>query len=108
MKELARRLKEVDLHLTVVSGGVRRKVKRNPVQGSFNTEWDNARGVECSECKQETLRVISGMCPHCMGEKAGEQAKKEGEVAEKKYYIEALKRGDISLDQMREGRLGTR
>lgn len=100
MGELARRLKEVDPHLTVITGGVRRRTKRSPLGN-----WERTKGVECPECKGETLRLINDLCPRCSGDAEAKRAEGEGEERMRRYYKDKLRKGEISITQMREGRL---
>lgn len=69
------------------------------------TEWDKASGIICSNCEQETLRIIDGVCLQCYRAKVAEEEERLGRKRERRYYAEQLRRGTISLAQMREGRL---
>ena len=41
-----------------------------------DVEWEKAKGVFCPRCKEDTLRLINGMCPLCAEELAYAEAKK--------------------------------
>ena len=89
----------VDPHLRVINGGIRYKRRSN------QEDWEKAGGVHCSECQQETARLVDGLCPQCWGDMEAERAKKAEDRAERRYYQDQLRKGTISLAQMREGRL---
>lgn len=96
-KRISEVLHEVDPNLKIIEGGIhyRRSIK----------EWHNATGVICPECKQETLRIIDGLCPQCYRDREAERERKLEDRTERRYYKEQLRRGTVSLAQMREGRL---
>ena len=89
----------VDPHLRVIDGGTHRKRRLTKV------DWDNTGGVTCPSCGQEALRMIDGICLQCYRNKVAEREKREEDKAERRYYKEQLRKGTISLAQMREGRL---
>lgn len=70
-------------------------------------EWNDAGGIICPDCDQETLRIIDGACLQCYNRKVAEREEKLEERSERRYYKDALRKGTISLRQMREGRLGS-
>ena len=67
--------------------------------------WEKSRGVLCSECRNETLQIVDGLCPECYNQKANDfQTKVENDIM-KRYYKRGLRNGTVTLRQMREGRL---
>lgn len=95
----------VDPHLRVIDGGVRRSGRKPRV--ATVEDWERAGGICCSDCGQEVVRLNHGLCPRCHGDAEAERAKMTGERAERRYYKDQLRKGTISLAQMREGRLGS-
>lgn len=91
---------KVDPHLKVVNGGTHyhRKLKEE--------DWEKGGGVYCSGCHRETMQLIEGLCPQCRRDAEAERAEKLGDKRERRYYKDQLRKGTISLHQMREGRLG--
>ena len=89
----------VDPHLRVIDGGTHRKRRLTKV------DWDKTGGVTCPSCNRETVRMIDGVCLQCYRDRVAEREKKEEDKAERRYYKEQLRKGTISLAQMREGRL---
>jgi len=70
-----------------------------------NDDWEKSGGIYCSNCNRETVRLIDGLCPQCVHHI---KVKTEGQIedrAMRTYYKEQLRRGTISLAQMREGSL---
>jgi len=94
---------QIDPSLKVIDGGThhhrhrRRRVTRE--------DWDETAGVICPDCKQETLRLIEGICPRCYNAKIAEKEERLGRKREKRYLVSLFNRGKISLRQMRDGRL---
>jgi len=68
-------------------------------------DWDQTNGVICPDCGQEALRMVGGVCLQCHRDKVAEREKRKEDKAERRYYKEQLRKGTISLAQMREGRL---
>ncbi len=68
-------------------------------------EWDKANGVVCPACEHESLRMINGICIQCYREGVAEEEKKKEDRTERRYYKDQLRKGTISLTQMRGGRL---
>lgn len=68
-------------------------------------EWDKTLGITCPNCGKEALRMIAGICLQCYRDKVAEREKIKEDKAERRYYTEQLRKGTISLAQMREGRL---
>ena len=96
---------EIDPHLKVISGGTNRR--RHGNSHLHNHNWDRAGGLNCPQCKAETVRLISGLCPQCHQEAEAERARKLEDRTERRYYHDQLRKGTINLAQMREGRLGS-
>ena len=88
----------VDPHLKVIPA--RRKSHR-----LTNEDWEKTGGIYCSSCHQETVRLLEGLCPQCQQDLENERARIAEDKAEKRYYKDQLRKGTISLAQMREGRL---
>ena len=97
-KSISEALHEVDPNLKIIEGGIR-------YRRSASKEWHSAKGVICLECEQETLRIIDGLCPQCYRNREAERERKLEDRTERRYYKEQLRRGTVSLAQMREGRL---
>lgn len=70
-------------------------------------DWDKAGGTFCFSCGQEVVRLNHGLCPQCHGVAEENIAKKMQDKSERRYYKDQLRKGTISLAQMREGRLGS-
>lgn len=67
--------------------------------------WEKSRGVLCSECHNETLQIVDGLCRRCYEQKAADyQTRVENEIM-KRYFSRGLRNGTVTLRQMREGRL---
>lgn len=67
--------------------------------------WEKSRGVLCSECQNETLVIVAGLCRKCYELKAGDyQTRVENEEL-KRYYKRGLRDGTVNIRQMREGRV---
>jgi len=48
--------------------------------------WEKARGVLCSECQNETLQIVDGLCRRCYERKAADyQTRVENEIM-KRYF----------------------
>ena len=90
---------QVDPHLRVIDGGTHRKRRLTKV------DWNKAGGVVCPNCGQETLRIVDGVCLQCYRDGVAEREGVREDEAERHYYKEQLKKGTISLAQMKEGRL---
>ena len=58
-KELRRRLHAVDPDLTIISGGMRRRIKKKA------ENWEKSKGEICSQCGKEYFRGRDGMCYSC-------------------------------------------
>lgn len=69
--------------------------------------WEDAGGVECPQCHRETLRMLQGLCPACSREQGLVRAATLGDLAERRYYKSQLRKGAISMGELRENRLGT-
>ncbi len=96
---------EVDPHLKVISGGANRR--RHGKSHLNDSDWDRAGGQHCPQCKAEIVRLVSGLCPQCHQEAEAERARKLEDRTERRYYSDQMRKGTISLAQMREGRLGS-
>lgn len=68
-------------------------------------EWDNACGVYCPRCHHETMRVLDGLCSQCQSRVEEERVEKLERRKMKRYYTDKLRRGEITLSQMRRGEL---
>ena len=65
-------------------------------------EWEQAQGVECPKCHREALRLITGTCPECARVFEAQTAEQMEDKAERRYYTARLRKGDISLRQLRD------
>lgn len=74
-------------------------------KGITREDWERAGGIYCSECHQETVRLLDGLCPQCHWDMESKQAEEAEDKAERCYYKDQLRKGTISLAQMKEGRL---
>lgn len=72
----------------------------------MSDNWEKSGGLFCSRCHGEVVRLINGLCPRCHGEDEKEIAGKMAMRAEKRYFTDQLRKGTISLADLREGRLG--
>lgn len=94
---------QVDPSLKVIDGGTHHHRRRQ--RRLTKEDWDETAGVICPDCKQETFRLIDGVCLQCHNEKVAKQEGEEEERSERRYYSRRLREGTISLSQMKEGRL---
>lgn len=69
------------------------------------SQWDDAAGVLCPECGQETLRLIDGKCPSCYQAMVVKEVEKAEDKSMRRIYSRKMREGTISLKEMREGRL---
>lgn len=99
MKPSSRLLRQVDPDLKIVSGNHRKK------KSASLEDWKNAGGASCPECGQETVRFLNGLCPTCARRVEEESEEQMEDRAMRNYYKDKLKRGTISLSQMRQGGL---
>lgn len=88
----------VDPHLKVIDGGRRRKRKKREL-----TEWEKAGGVFCPACREETVRILRGVCPSCFKKLDAERIEKLAVQSKKRYYWGELQAGRITLSQMKKG-----
>lgn len=100
MSELTRRLKAVDPDLKVIPGGTQRHHHH-----TTQRDWKVAGGLFCKQCKQETVRIFSGLCLSCHREAIATREKQQEDRAERRYYRRRLSEGTIALARLREGRL---
>lgn len=94
---------QVDPDLKVIDGGThyhKRKSRHLTIE-----DWERTKGTICPNCGQEALRLVGGICLQCYNKMIAERERKKEDRAERQYYREQIKRGTISLAQMREGRL---
>lgn len=70
-----------------------------------NQDWDNAGGARCSKCDCETVRLLDGLCPQCQYEVENGRVERLERKKMKRYYTDKLRRGEITLAQMRRGDL---
>ncbi len=68
-------------------------------------EWDRANGASCPNCEKETFRMIDGICIQCYRDAVAEEEKKKEDRTERRYYRDELRKGTISLSQLKDGRL---
>lgn len=69
------------------------------------TDWDKAKGEICPDCEEEALRFIDGICFPCYNRRIMERDLKMEERAERRYFQHALRKGTVSMKQLKEGRL---
>lgn len=92
----------VDPKLRVIDGGTHHR--RYRPHWATNEDWDNARGLVCSSCGREAMRVTDGLCPECRRKVEAEREEKLGRKREKRYLVNLFNKGKITLAQLREGR----
>lgn len=102
-KRASELFRQVDPSLKVIDGGTH--YHRHRPRHSTREDWDKTMGVACPDCKQETMRLIEGICSQCYNEKVAKRERKKEERSERSYYSRRLREGTISLAQMRGGRL---
>lgn len=68
-------------------------------------DWERAGGINCPKCHQEVVRIINGLCPQCHHAREKADAEQVEDKTMRRYYKRGLRRGTISLGQMREGGL---
>ena len=70
--------------------------------GMVSDQWDAAAGVICPKCGEEALQIVGGICLKCHKAKKGQTEDKLEDKAERKFYQGELRKGTISLRQLRE------
>ena len=71
--------------------------------GLSNEDFDKVQGIVCNQCGEETFRILNGLCPQCQLQSEAARAERAEERAMRKYYKRRLRRGDISLAQVKDG-----
>lgn len=66
-------------------------------------DWESAGGVFCSECNQETVQLIGGLCPQCSKSREAERMERVEDKTMRRYYRRKLNEGTISLADLKEG-----
>lgn len=64
-------------------------------------DWEGARGVECPKCHREVLRLVAGLCSGCANVVDAQTAEQMEDKAERRYYAARLRKGDMSLKDLR-------
>ena len=59
----------------------------------------------CSHCRQESARILDGLCPRCSEAKDVKLVEEVEDKAVRRHYQWALRAGTVSLQDLREGRL---
>lgn len=95
----------VDPNLKVIDGGIH--YHKHRLHHSTNEDWEKLSGVYCSNCDQEAMRLIDGLCPQCYNRITAEREEKLGREKEKNYLVRLFNKGLITRKQLREGRLGS-
>ena len=90
----------VDPNLNVINAS-HRPPKRKPMT---IRDWDNAAGVECPKCNEETLRIVNGLCPRCANREEAERVENQEVETMRRYYAQELRNGTISLSKMKRNR----
>ena len=92
-------IQAVDPNLRIIRAGRRRRSRL------LQRDWDRAEGVACPKCGQEALRLADGMCNFCWNKADAVTVEEMEDKSMKAYYSRELRKGTISVTQMREGRL---
>jgi hypothetical protein len=94
----------VDPNLKVIDGG---KHHRHQCQNNHlsQDDWENAKGVNCKICGQESFRLKDGICIHCLEKKELQDIEEMGRKQTKRYLIRALQAGQITVSDAKAGRL---
>jgi len=85
--------------LKVIDRGRRKRKSRN------DEMWDRAQGVACKVCGHESFRLKDGVCIHCINKKEGKDLDEMGEEQTKRYLKQAFWHGDLSVADLKAGRL---
>jgi NMD protein affecting ribosome stability and mRNA decay len=62
-----------------------------------DAEWELAAGDPCRKCGATSLRLFDGLCPGCYSE----QSEADVEKMERKAIRQALRRGEISISELK-------
>ena len=68
-------------------------------------DFNACGGVFCPKCQVETLRILNGYCPGCNRARENEIEDRKGRKALKRYFVRKFNRGEVTLAEMRAGRL---
>lgn len=69
--------------------------------------WEKTGGIFCPECGEEVVRIVDGKCPQCNKKAMAADEAKIEDKASRRYFKGELRKGTISLGQLREGRSGS-
>jgi len=92
-------LQAADPNLRIIRAGRRRRSRLS------QRDWDRAEGVACPKCGGEALRLADGMCNSCWNVADAVTVDEMEDKSMRAYYSRELRKGTISVTQMREGRL---
>lgn len=92
----------VDPHLRVIDGGTRHRHQSKPLT---KRDWERARGINCKICGQESFRLKNGICMRCLEKKESQDMDELGRKQTKRALVRALETGQITLSDMKAGRL---
>ena len=67
-------------------------------------EWDQAAGVTCPSCGEETLRLIEGRCPSCHRAMIAQKEIQLEDRAERHHVSRLFREGKISVRDLRDAR----
>lgn len=95
---------QVDPHLKVINGGTHYRYHKKT---RLNQEdWEKVGGLYCASCGDEVVRLINGLCVSCSNMAEAKRMEKFERTREKRYYIDQLRKGRMTLTQMKKLRRG--
>ncbi len=68
-------------------------------------DWEGSTGKPCKICGRLSLYLPSGMCTGCWGRTQVDQAEKQGEKTERRYFKRLVSSGKITIAELRDGRV---
>jgi len=68
-------------------------------------DWESSGGIYCRSCGAEVVRLVEGRCPQCHHAMTALREEKVANRVERRYLARRLREGDLSLQDLREGRL---
>lgn len=67
------------------------------------SDWKQSGGVFCPSCGSEVVRLIQNLCPQCHSTTLAEQDRNLERKSMKRYYQQAINKGEVTLAQARKG-----
>ena len=68
-------------------------------------DWEKSGGLFCPSCGNEVVRIIEGRCPQCHQAMIAIREAQAADRAERRYVVQRLREGTLSLHDLKRGRL---